>query len=455
NRADPAGNSQCVHAWPLGRSGGDHRGWLRVVIASHSRSGRRTTLDRRRTRRTFCAGVLPRGPALPGGSRSGDLDRPRALGTPWCVARSHGGPCHRYRGARDHSGRDRRNGHHRQGPQAWCADRDRVSQRPHGACRADHWCFVSRREPDAAPGWAMKLLILGGTKFLGRHLVDAARSAGHDVTLLNRGSRPGLFRGVEELRGDRSQGADGLAALRGRRWDAVVDTSGYVPRLVGASAQLLRDAVGRYVFVSSISVYSEFAEAPDESSPVAELTDPNSEDIARDYGALKAACERVVTATFGPRALNIRPGLIVGPFDPSGRFTYWPLRVACGGDVLAPADPEADVQFIDARDLARWTVQLIERDVGGVFNATGPAQRLRFGAFLEAARSALHAQCDFTWVSAAFLHTQGVQPWIELPLWVDDAPGLNRVSIARALREVLDFAALDKTIVDTYDWAQA
>jgi 2'-hydroxyisoflavone reductase len=301
----------------------------------------------------------------------------------------------------------------------------------------------------------MNLLILGGTKFLGRHLVDAALAARHQVTIFNRGTRTGLFPEVEELRGDRSQSADGLMALRGRRWDAVIDTCGYVPRLVEASAEALRDSVGRYVFVSSVSVYAEFSEGPNETSPVAELTDPSSEDILRDYGALKAACERVVDATFDKRALNIRPGLIVGPFDPSGRFTYWPLRIARGGDVLAPADPAADVQFIDVRDLARWMVQLVERDIGGVFNATGPAQRLRFGVFLDTAARALDARCRFTWVDAGFLRDQGVQAWTELPLWVDDAPGLNRTSIARALDAGLVFTALEKTVRDTYAWAQA
>ncbi|HTT11499.1 MAG TPA: SDR family oxidoreductase [Burkholderiaceae bacterium] len=301
----------------------------------------------------------------------------------------------------------------------------------------------------------MKLLILGGTKFLGRHLVEAARAAGHQVTLFNRGTRSGLFDDVEELRGDRAQGVDGLRALGGRRWDTVIDTCGYVPRLVRASAQALRDSVGRYVFVSSISVYSDLADAPDETSPVAELADPGSEDIPRDYGALKAACERVVTALFGGRALNIRPGLIVGPYDPTGRFTYWPVRVARGGEVLAPADPAAEVQFIDARDLARWIVQLIARGVGGVFNATGPAQRLRFDTFLETAARALGAQRRFTWVAADFLQQEGVQAWTELPLWVDDAPGLNRTRIARAIDAGLSFTALERTVTDTFAWAEA
>jgi 2'-hydroxyisoflavone reductase len=300
----------------------------------------------------------------------------------------------------------------------------------------------------------MNLLILGGTRFLGRHLVQAALARNHAVTLFNRGSRPGMFAGVEELRGDRSQGRPGLQALRGRRWDAVIDTSGYLPRLVGASAEVLRDAVGRYVFVSSISVYAEFADAPDESSPVAELADPSSEDIPRDYGALKAACERVVEATLGDRALNIRPGLIVGPFDPTGRFTYWPLRLARGGEVLAPDDPAGAVQFIDVRDLASWIVSMIERATGGVFNATGPEHPLRFDTFLHEAARALDAQCRFTWVKAPFLLEKSVQPWTELPLWVDDAPGLSRTNVTRAIDAGLTFTPLAKTVVDTLAWAR-
>lgn len=300
----------------------------------------------------------------------------------------------------------------------------------------------------------MKLLILGGTKFLGRHLVDAAQACGHAVTLFNRGSRPGLFAEVEEIRGDRSVGADGLQALRGRSWDAVIDTSGYVPRVVGTSADSLRDAVGQYVFVSSISVYENFADGPDEDAPTAALTDPSSEDIPRDYGALKAACERVVTGIYGARALNIRPGLIVGPFDPTGRFTYWPLRLARGGEVLAPDDPAGHVQFIDARDLARWMVQLVEDKRGGIFNATGPAEPLRFDAFLRAAAASVGSQCRFTWVDAAFLKQHEVQPWMELPLWVDDVPGLSRTRIARALSAGLSFRALEDTVRDTLAWAR-
>jgi 2'-hydroxyisoflavone reductase len=302
----------------------------------------------------------------------------------------------------------------------------------------------------------MNVLVLGGTRFLGRHLVEALQARGHAVTLFNRGSRPDLFAGLEQLRGDRSLGPEGLAALRGRRWDAVIDTCGYVPRLVDAGVAQLRDSTGRYVFVSSISVYAAFGDGPDEQAPVETLADPSSEDVPRHYGALKAACEQVVARGFGDRALSVRPGLIVGPFDPTGRFTYWPLRVARGGEVLAPGDPDAPVQFIDARDLARWIVRLVERGVGGVFNATGPAQPLAIGALLQACARVAQADCRFTWVSEAFLLAQGVQPWTELPLWVTHADaGLDRTVITRALGEGLAFMPLETTIADTLAWARA
>jgi len=301
----------------------------------------------------------------------------------------------------------------------------------------------------------MNLLILGGTRFLGRHLVEAALARGHCVATFNRGTRPGLWPGVEELRGDRSAGDVGLAALRGRRWDAALDTCGYVPRVVGAATRCLRAAVSHYVFVSSISVYADVAAGPDESSAVAQLADPESDDVQRNYGALKAACERVVREAFGERALIVRPGLIAGPFDPTGRFTYWPLRLARGGEVLAPADPAAPVQLIDVRDLARWIVELVERGVGGTFNATGPAGPLRFDEMLARGARALGARCSFTWVDGDFLQSQGVQPWTQLPLWVPASDAwLHRTKIEQALAAGLSFTDLERTFGDVLVWAR-
>lgn len=213
----------------------------------------------------------------------------------------------------------------------------------------------------------MRLLVLGGTLFLGRHVVEAALARGHEVTLFNRGlTAPGLFPEAEHVAGDRDGGLD---ALRGRGFDGVVDTLRDDPRLVGAAAALLGPAVERYCFVSSISVYADLSRPGwDERSPLREEGD--------DYGARKARCERAVEAAVGDRALLLRPGLIVGPWDPTNRFAYWATRLARGGEILAPGPPELPVQVIDARDLAGWTVRALEEGRAGVFNAVGPAYPL-------------------------------------------------------------------------------
>jgi len=299
----------------------------------------------------------------------------------------------------------------------------------------------------------MKLLVLGGTRFLGRHLVAAALARGHAVTLFNRGrTAPGLFAGIEELRGDRDSD---LASLRGRSWDAVIDTCGYLPRVVRRSAQALQDAIGRYLFVSSVSVYDDARVAgQDEDAPRAQLPVPHCEDISSHYGALKAACEDEVLAAFGGRAIVLRPGLIVGPFDPTGRFTYWVKRVVRGGAVLAPAAPDYPVQFIDVRDLAAWALDLIASGRAGVFNASGPAAPLTFGAFLDECRRALGARAEFVWPDAAFLVRRGVAPWTQLPLYAgDDGRGLCQVSLARALANGLRLRPAGQTCADTARWA--
>lgn len=299
----------------------------------------------------------------------------------------------------------------------------------------------------------MRLLVLGGTRFLGRHLVEAALARGHRPTLFNRGrTAPELFAGVERLGGDR----DGdLSPLLGRSWDAVVDTCGYLPRVVRRSAQALREAAGRYLFVSSISVYADLSAAgQDEQAPRAQLPEPGCEDIAAHDGALKAACEDEVLAGFGARAIVVRPGLIVGPFDPTGRFTYWVQRVARGGTVLAPPSADDPVQFIDARDLAAWMLDLLEQRRSGAFNASGPAAALTFGAFLHECRGALGSQARFAWPAAEFLERHGVAPWTDLPLYAgENARGLNQVSIARALGAGLCLRRPGETCADTARWA--
>jgi len=291
----------------------------------------------------------------------------------------------------------------------------------------------------------VKLLVLGGTKFLGRHAVDAALADGHEVTIFTRGqTSPELFPEVEHLRGDR----DGkLGSLAGRTWDGVVDTSGYVPRVVRQSAELLRDAVARYVFVSSISVYGDFSGAITEATPVAELEDPGTEEILESYGALKAACERVVEEVYGDRSTRVRAGLIVGPYDPTDRFTYWPRRLAAGGDVLAPGDPAQPVQLVDARDLAAWLVQLGLHGPGGTFDATSPATT--FGDVLERLRGG----ANLVWTDGQRVLDAGVEPWMELPLWLpEDGWPLMERDVSAAVAAGLTFRPLEETARDTFEW---
>jgi 2'-hydroxyisoflavone reductase len=298
----------------------------------------------------------------------------------------------------------------------------------------------------------VKLLVLGGTKFLGRHAVASALADGHDVTIFTRGqTNPDLFPEAEHLVGDRDGGLDGL---RDRTWDGVVDTSGYVPRVVRQSAELLRDAVARYVFVSSISVYADFGEPVSEETPVAELEDPQTEEVMEHYGALKAACERVVEEVYRERGALVRAGLIVGPHDPTDRFTYWPRRLARGGEVLGPGDPDAPVQLVDARDLARWLVQLALKGPGGTFNATGPADPLAFAELLERARTAIASNAEIEWVDEQRLLDAGVQPWSELPLWLPgtEYAGMCRADIGRAVEAGLTFRPLEETVADTLAW---
>jgi len=306
----------------------------------------------------------------------------------------------------------------------------------------------------------MKLLMLGGTVFLGVHLVEAAKRAGHEVTIFTRGeTNPDLFPDVEKLQGNR----DGdLNALRGRRWDAVIDTSGYVPRIVRQSAELLADAVDKYVFVSSISAYADLSNPDaDETSPIGVLEDPNTEEVGKHYGELKAACEKTIEGIFPHRTLIIRPGLIVGPHDPSDRFTYWPVRLARGGQVLAPGNPDAQVQFIDARDLAEWMIRMAEAKQRGIYNATGPEFPLSMQSFLQQAKAAIASDADYVWLDHAFLLENQVQPWIEMPLWIPPSGDtksvahLMGVNIRKALDAGLTFRPIADTVRDTLEWNAA
>jgi 2'-hydroxyisoflavone reductase len=296
----------------------------------------------------------------------------------------------------------------------------------------------------------MRILVLGGTLFLGRHVVDAALARGHEVTLFNRGqTRPELFPDVEKLRGDR----DGdLAALEGRDFDAVVDTSGRVPRLVSETLDAL-GAVGHYTFVSTISVYADLSTPPTESSPLAQLQEP-TEVWEEAYGELKVLCEDVVRERF-PDAFIPRPGLIVGPWDPTGRFTYWPLRLAAGGPVLAPLPRDADTQVIDARDLAEWIVGAAEGSLAGTYNAVGPVVTRE--RVLDTCHSVAGTEAELVWLDPDFLDEHGVEEWMELPLWLYDEKyrGMLSVDASPAFAAGLRTRPLEQTARDTLAWAQS
>lgn len=303
----------------------------------------------------------------------------------------------------------------------------------------------------------MKLLIIGGTVFLGRAVVESALAQGHEVTLFNRGqSNADVFPGIEQIHGDRDSG---LGVLSGRTFDACVDTCGYFPRIVKASAQFLKDAVQQYVFVSSVSVYGEpSSEGVDESGILATLDDPTIEEITGEsYGPLKALCEAEVSAVFDDRSLIIRPGLIVGPHDVSDRFTYWPWRAAQGGSLLAPGRPDRPIQLIDVRDLAAWIVRMIETGEAGAYNATSVPGSLSMETLLQACCTASDKPCELIWTNDAFLNEHEVGPWMELPLWIpEDNPmsiGFFDFKVNRAIAKGLTFRPLEETVQATMDWS--
>lgn len=300
----------------------------------------------------------------------------------------------------------------------------------------------------------MRLLVIGGTRFVGRHLVDAALARGDAVTLFNRGQSGPAPAGAEQRTGDRR--AD-LSALADGTWDAVVDTCGYLPREVAAMADALRGRVQRYVFVSSVSVYASTATGNTEDDPVATIDDPDTEVVdGRTYGALKALCEVALIDALGAQATIVRPGLIVGPHDPTQRFTYWPARLARavdGGPVLAPGHPDAPVQVIDARDLAAFMLRLIDDDRHGTYNAVGPT--LTMGQVLQACARAAGVQPDLRWIDMATLQDRGLQPWSDLPLALPDDTdhaGFMRTDASRARAAGLHTRPLAQTVEDTLAW---
>ncbi|HYI12764.1 MAG TPA: NAD-dependent epimerase/dehydratase family protein [Thermoanaerobaculia bacterium] len=316
----------------------------------------------------------------------------------------------------------------------------------------------------------MKLLILGGTRFLGVHLVAAAAARQHELTLFHRGSETLAENPqVEIIHGDRNRD---LAKLHGRHWDAVIDTCGYLPRHVAASAEALSAAVEQYVFISSISVYANLSvPGIDETAAVVRLTagqlqEADTIDASGPvsaatygplYGGLKALCEETVQDVMPGRVLSIRSGLIAGPHDYTDRFTYWVARVARGGEVLAPAPPQRSVQFIDAGDLADWIVDMVEHRHCGVFNASGSPSTITMKSLLESCRAVSGSDASWTWVSERFLLDEHVAPWTELPFWLPAAAmphmgGLMAVNCQKAVAAGLRERSLDQTIGAVLRW---
>ena len=316
----------------------------------------------------------------------------------------------------------------------------------------------------AASGRKLNLLILGGTGFLGPHVVEAALARGHAMTLFNRGrTNPGLFGGLEKLRGNRDpKKGPGLEALEGRRFDAVVDTSGYFPRIVRASAELLAGSVRQYVYISSISVYADTSIVDmDESGPIATMEDETLEEFGDEfqyYGPLKALCEKAAEAAMPGRTTSIRPGLIVGPRDNVPRFAYWPVRVDRGGEVLSPGSQDDPVQYIDARDLAELIIKTIEDTNTGTFNVTGPNAPTNIAELLHGCKAVTGGDARFTWVEADFLAGQGIRPWADMPVWVPptgEYAGLHSINGKKAIEAGLTTRPLAVTVADTLEWYHA
>ena len=306
----------------------------------------------------------------------------------------------------------------------------------------------------------LRILILGGTGFTGPYQVRYALSRGHKVTTFNRGkTHPGeLPKEVEQLIGDRNGQLD---ALKGRTWDVAIDNPTTLPVWIRDAAEILKGNVERYVFISTISVYADTSKGADETAPLAkyEGADPYKETLQamkasgyKTYGPLKALSEKEAEKWFPGKTLIVRPGLIVGPRDETDRFTYWPVRIERGGEVLAPGTPTDPVQFIDARDLAEWTIRMVENRETGIYNATGPAQPLAIGEMLDQIKAAFNSDTTFTWVPADFLEKQKVEAWSDMPVWTGEESGMARTNIIRALGKGLTFRPLGETARDTLAW---
>ncbi len=317
--------------------------------------------------------------------------------------------------------------------------------------------FAQSTQVPIAPagGRPLKVLVFGGTGFIGPHIVRELRAAGHQLTLFNRGKRnPGLFADIETVIGDRNGQIDGL---KGRDWDIAVDDTGYFPAQVKASAELLKDHVQHYIYVSSISAYADLTPAGiDENYKVAQLKDPNAKEITNDnYGGLKAACEQIVEQTYGKRQAVVRPTYIVGPGDGSDRFTYWPVRVARGGKMLAPGTPKDPIQFIDVRDLAEFMRVCVEQRIEGRYNLCNPPGAVTIGDLLDTSKRLTKSDASFVWADLKFLEANKLTESGELPIWsptVGESGGAALVSSARAVAKGMRFRPLDVTVRDLLAW---
>jgi 2'-hydroxyisoflavone reductase len=303
----------------------------------------------------------------------------------------------------------------------------------------------------------MTILILGGTGFLGPDIVEAATARGHTLTLFNRGkTNPNLFPGVEKLIGDRKSD---LSALKDRGWDVVIDVPATHPKWVRDTCELLAARCKTYVFVSTVSVYNNFSKPVDESGPTFQPTaELEKAEKVNDltYGPMKRRCEQIVEEFFPKTATIVRPGLIVGPEDPTDRFTYWPVRIDRGGEVLAPMPMTQPVQFVDSRDLGSFIVNLIDDGHVGTYNATGPSSELTMAELLYGCRAATSGDVKFTWVDEAFLLDQQVGPFMEMPMWVpgEAMKAFMQIKCDKARSVGLSFRPLADTARDIIAWAR-
>ena len=303
----------------------------------------------------------------------------------------------------------------------------------------------------------LKILIMGGTAFIGPAFAEMALARGHELTFFNRGrTNPHLFPQVERIVGDRTIAED-VEQLRGREFDVVLDNSCYYPRVVDMVVDIVKDTVKQYVVISTVSVYAGYETiGMNEDAELAVLEDPTVEEVTGEtYGGLKVLCEQAAQKVLPDRTTIIRPGLIVGPMDRTDRFTYWPVRVSRGGEVLAPGDPDQSIQFIDVRDLMSFTLRCIEEHRFGVFHCTGKAGSITTGKMLEQSKEISGSDAEFTWADAEFLEAQEVSAWGEMPCWLPpegEYAGFGSVDVSRAIAAGLTFRPLADTIRDTLEW---